>query len=154
MSENSISVSRLIDAPAEEIFEILTLPAKHPSLDASGTVISGTDQRIQNVGDVFVMNMNAEMMGGDYKTENHVTGLDPNKLIAWKPCPEGTSVEDNGWEWVYELQPEGSDSTTVTLTYSWEHVNPAVEKKVSFPLFGEKVLEESLERLASTVAGS
>lgn len=154
MSEKSITVSRLIDAPAEEIFEILTLPAKHPSLDASGTVISGTDQRIQNVGDVFVMNMNAEMMGGDYKTENHVTGLDPNKLIAWKPCPEGTSVEDNGWEWVYELQPEGSDSTTVTLTYSWEHVNPAVEKEVSFPLFGEKVLEESLERLASTVAGS
>ena len=117
MSEKSITVSRLIDAPAEEIFEILTLPAKHPSLDASGTVISGTDQRIQNVGDVFVMNMHAEMMGGDYKTENHVTGLDPNKLIAWKPCPEGTSVEDNGWEWVYELQPEGSDSTTVTLTY-------------------------------------
>lgn len=154
MSENSISVSRLIDAPAEEIFEVLTLPAKHPGLDASGTVISGTDQRIQNVGDVFVMNMHAEMMGGDYKTENHVTGLDPNKLIAWKPCPEGTSVEDNGWEWVYELQPEGSDSTTVTLTYSWEHANPKVTKKISFPLFGEKVLEESLERLASTVAGS
>ena len=154
MSEKSITVSRLIDAPAEEIFEILTLPAKHPSLDASGTVISGTDQRIQNVGDVFVMNMNAEMMGGDYKTENHVTGLDPNKLIAWKPCPEGTSVEDNGWEWEYELHPEGSDSTTVTLTYSWEHANPKVTKKISFPLFGEKVLEESLERLASTVAGS
>ena len=154
MSEKSITVSRLIDAPAEEIFEILTLPAKHPSLDASGTVISGTDQRIQNVGDVFVMNMNAEMMGGDYKTENHVTGLDPNKLIAWKPCPEGTSVEDNGWEWVYELQPEGSDSTTVTLPYAWEHANPKVTKKISFPLFGEKVLEESLERLASTVAGS
>ena len=154
MSEKSITVSRLIDAPAEEIFEILTLPAKHPTLDASGTVISGTDQRIQNVGDVFVMNMNAEMMGGDYKTENHVTGLDPNKLIAWKPCPEGTTVEDNGWEWVYELQPEGSDSTTVTLTYSWEHANPKVTKKISFPLFGEKVLEESLERLASTVAGS
>lgn len=154
MSEKSITVSRVIDAPAEEIFEVLTLPAKHPDLDASGTVVSGTDQRIQNVGDVFVMNMHAEMMGGDYKTENHVTGLDPNKLIAWKPCPEGTTVEDNGWEWVYELQPEGSDSTTVTLTYSWEHANPKVTKKISFPLFGEKVLEESLERLASTVAGS
>ena len=154
MSEKSITVSRVIDAPAEEIFEVLTLPAKHPSLDASGTVVSGTDQRIQNVGDVFVMNMHAEMMGGDYKTENHVTGLDPNKLIAWKPCPEGTTVEDNGWEWMYELQPEGSDSTTVTLTYSWEHANPKVTTKISFPLFGEKVLEESLERLASTVAGS
>ena len=154
MSEKSITVSRVIDAPAEEIFGVLTLPAKHPGLDASGTVISGTDQRIQQVGDVFVMNMNAEMMGGDYKMENHVTGLDPNKLIAWKPCPEGTSVEDNGWEWMYELQPEGSDSTTVTLTYSWEHANPKVEKKVSFPVFDQNVLEESLDKLAASVSGS
>ncbi|KMK70522.1 polyketide cyclase, partial [Kocuria rhizophila] len=64
------------------------------------------------------------------------------------------SVEDNGWEWMYELQPEGSDSTTVTLTYSWEHVNPAVEKKVSFPVFDTHVLKESLEKLAAAVSGS
>ena len=154
MSEKSISVSRVIDAPAEEIFAVLTLPARHPEFDASGTVVSGTDQRIQKVGDVFVMNMHAEALGGDYKMENHVTGLDPNKLIAWKPCQEGTPVEDNGWEWLYELEPQGSDSTNVTLTYSWEHVNPAVAKKISFPLFGEDVLERSLEGLASAVSGS
>ena len=153
MSEKSIQVSRLVDAPAEDIFEVLTLPAKHPGLDASGTVVSGSDQRIQQVGDVFVMDMNAEMMGGDYKMENHVTGFDPKKLLAWKPCPEGTSVEDNGWEWVYELEPQGSDSTRVTLTYSWENVNPQVEKKVSFPVFEQSVLEESLDKLAASVAG-
>lgn len=154
MSDTSITVSRVIDAPAEEIFEVLSLPAKHPQLDASGTVISGTDQRIQKVGDVFMMNMNAEAMGGDYKMENHVTGFDPNKLLAWKPCQEGTPVEENGWEWLYELEPQGPDSTQVTLTYSWANVHPDVLKQVSFPVFPESVLNESLENLASAVSGS
>ncbi|MDO4919146.1 SRPBCC domain-containing protein [Kocuria sp.] len=154
MKATHIDASRLIDAPAKDIFEILTLPAKHAQIDGSGTVVSGSDQRIQQVGDVFVMNMHAEHMGGDYKMENHVTGLEKDKLIAWKPCQEGTSVEDNGWEWMYELQPEGSDRTNVTLTYSWEHVNPAVLKKVSFPVFDTDVLKESLEKLAAAVSGS
>ena len=154
MSHTSVSVSRVINASAEEIFEVLSLPSKHPQLDASGTVISGTDQRIQKVGDVFVMNMNAEMMGGDYTMENHVTGFDPNKLLAWKPCQKGTSVEDNGWEWVYELEAQGPDSTKVTQTYTWANVNPKILKMVSFPVFSESVLEESLENLASAVSGS
>ena len=152
MSETSISANRVIDAPAEDIFEVLSLPAKHPRVDGSGTVVSGTDQRIQQVGDVFVMNMNSDVMGGDYKMENHVTGFDPKKLIAWKPCQEGTPVEKNGWEWMYELQSQGSDSTEVTLTYSWGDANPALLKKMSFPVFPESVLEESLENLAAAVS--
>lgn len=152
MSETSISANRVIDSPAEDIFEVLSLPAKHPQLDGSGTVVSGTDQRIQRVGDVFVMNMNWEALGGDYKMENHVTGFDPKKLIAWKPCQEGTPVEENGWEWMYELQPQGPDSTQVTLTYSWGDANPALRKKMSFPVFPESVLEDSLENLAAAVS--
>ena len=152
MSETSISASRVIDAPAEDIVEVLSLPAKHPQVDGSGTVVSGTDQRIQQTGDVFVMNMNAEAMGGDYKMENHVTGFDPNKLIAWKPCQEGTPIEHNGWEWMYELQPQGPDSTQVTLTYSWSDVHHKLLKKLSFPVFPESVLEESLENLAAAVS--
>lgn len=152
MSETSISANRVIDAPAEDIFEVLSLPAKHPQVDGSGTVVSGTDQRIQQVGDVFVMNMNSDVMGGDYKMENHVTGFDPKKLIAWKPCQEGTPVEKNGWEWMYELQSQGSNSTEVTLTYSWGDANPALLKKMSFPVFSESVLEESLENLAAAVS--
>ena len=151
MSEKSITVSRLIDAPAEEIFEILTLPAKHPSLDASGTVISGTDQRIQNVGDVFVMNMHAEMMGGDYVMHNHVTAFDENKMIGWQPAQEKNKDEPGGWEWLYELKPVDADSTEVSLTYDWSKVDEKLAKEVGFPAIPADDLEESLNLLAGAV---
>ena len=46
-----ITVSRTIDAPAPEIFDLLTLPARHREIDGSGFVVSDdrTD-RITSVG--------------------------------------------------------------------------------------------------------
>lgn len=150
MSENSISASRLIDAPADAIFDVLSLPSRHPQIDGSGTVVSGDDQRIQQVGQVFVMNMNGEHMGGDYVMENTVSGFDENKLLAWRPKPQGAELE--GWEWIWELEPQGPGATLVTETYSWEHATPEAKKAVSFPLFEEGALEGSLERLAAAVS--
>lgn len=150
MSENSISASRVIDAPADAIFDVLSLPSRHRQIDGSGTVVSGDDQRIQEVGQVFVMNMNGEHMGGDYVMENTVSGFDENKLLAWKPQPQGAALE--GWEWIWELEPQGPGATLVTETYSWEHATPEARKAVSFPLFEEGALEHSLERLATAVS--
>lgn len=150
MSEHSISASRVIDAPADAIFDVLSLPSRHRRIDGSGTVVSGGDQRIQQVGQVFVMNMNGEHMGGDYVMENTVSGYDENKLLAWRPKPQGAELE--GWEWIWELEPQGPGATLVTETYSWEHASPEARKAVSFPLFEEGALEQSLERLAAAVS--
>lgn len=150
MSENSLSASRVIDAPADAIFDVLSLPSRHRQIDGSGTVVSGDDQRIQKVGQVFVMNMNGEHMGGDYVMENTVSGYDENKLLAWKPKPQGAELE--GWEWIWELEPQGPGATLVTETHSWEHATPEAKKAVSFPLFEEGALEHSLERLAAAVS--
>ncbi|MBE8527152.1 SRPBCC domain-containing protein, partial [Amycolatopsis sp. H6(2020)] len=106
----------------------------------------------QKVGDVFRMNMHGDHMGGDYKTENHVTGFDENKLISWKTAPEGT--EPPGWEWVWELESTGSDSTDVRLTYDWSAVDPQFAREVGFPLVSEEQLESSLDKLAAAVAGA
>lgn len=150
MSENSMSASRVIDAPADAIFDVLSLPSRHRQIDGSGTVVSGDDQRITRVGQVFVMNQNGEHMGGDYVMENTVTGYDQNKLLAWRPKPQGEELE--GWEWIWALEPQGPDSTLVTETYSWEHATPEARKAVSFPLFEQGALEHSLERLAAAVS--
>jgi hypothetical protein len=150
MSEHSISASRVIDAPADAIFDVLTLPSRHKEIDGSGTVVSGDDQRIMQVGQVFVMNMNGEHMGGDYVMENTVSGYDENKLLAWRPKPQGAELQ--GWEWIWELEPQGPEATLVTETYSWEHASPESKKAVSFPLFEEHALEQSLERLAAAVS--
>jgi hypothetical protein len=107
-----ITVSRIIDAPAREIFDVLTLPARHREIDGSGFVVSDdrTD-RITGVGQV------------------------------------------SGWEWMWELQADGSDATEVTLTYDWDKVTDrALLQKVSFPLVSQDQLEESLANLAAAVA--
>ncbi|RAD02849.1 hypothetical protein, partial [Burkholderia multivorans] len=70
-NEKSITVTRTIDHPTKEIFDVLTLPDNHTQFDGSGMGQSAEkSQRIQGVGDVFVMNMHAEAMGGDYQMHN------------------------------------------------------------------------------------
>ena len=139
MPETSLSASRVVDAPADAIFEVLTLPVNHPRIDGSGMVVTGTDQRIQKVGDVFVMNMNAEPMGGDCVMENTVTGYDENELLAWRR--------------VWELEPQGPGSTRVTETYSWAGVSQDVLKQVSFPVVEQEAPDSSLGDPGAGVSG-
>lgn len=151
--QKSITVSRTIDAPAPEIFDVLTLPQRHKEIDGSGFVVSDdrTD-RITAVGQVFTMNMTGDHMGGDYQTENHVTGYDPNTLVAWTTAPAGS--EPPGWEWMWELKAQGPDSTDVTLTYDWSKVtDKQVLQQVHFPLVAKEQLEASLGNLATAVSG-
>ena len=151
--QTNVVVTRVIDASAEDIFRLLSNPERHHELDGSGMVVSDekTD-RISAVGDVFTMNMHNDKMG-DYKTENHVTGFDPKKLIAWQTAPAGT--EPKGWQWIWELQDLGPDSTEVTLTYDWSNVtDKETLKKVNFPMVSKDDLEESLNKLAAAVSGA
>ena len=152
-NDTQITVSRTIDAPAQAIFDVLSNPERHPALDGSGFVISDDrSDRITATGQTFRMNMSGDHMGGDYQTDNHVTGYDENKLLAWQTAPAG--VEPPGWEWVWELKAEGSDSTAVTLTYDWSKVtDQALLAKIGFPLVSAEQLDESLNLLAAEVAG-
>ncbi|GAB3495058.1 SRPBCC family protein [Flexivirga lutea] len=153
MSDDTrISVSRTIDAPAAAIFEVLTLPANHVRLDGSGFVRSavGTD-RISGTGDVFTMNMEGDHMGGEYQTDNHVTGYEKDKLLAWQTAPAGT--QPPGWEWVWELTPQGPDQTEVTQTYDWSRVtDKELLSQNLFPLVSRDQLEDTLAKVAELVA--
>ena len=151
-NDNRIIVSRSIDAPAPEIFDVLTLPSRHREIDGSGFVVSDdrTD-RITGVAQVFRMNMTGDHMGGDYQTENYVTGYDKNSLLAWQTAPAGT--EPPGWEWMWELKATGPDSTDVTLTYDWDKVtDAALLQKLSFPLVSQDQLKDSLANLTAAVS--
>ena len=151
--ETKVVVSRVVDAPADRVFEVLTDPHQHVQLDGSGFV-RGLDHgdRIERTGQNFRMNMSGDHMGGDYQTDNHVVGFDPNHLLAWRTAPAGT--EPPGWEWVWELDGQDADRTEVTLTYDWSAVtDQALLEKVSFPLVTEEELEASLGNLAAAVTG-
>lgn len=149
--DNKITVERTINASSADLFDVLTNPVRHVELDGSGFVKgdAGAD-RIQQVGDVFTMDMEGDHMGGEYQTDNHVTGYSPNQLVAWQTAPAGT--EPPGWQWVWELQSQGSDSTDVRLTYDWSNVtDEELLKKVSFPLVSQEQLDDSLVRLEQAV---
>ena len=95
--------------------------------------------------------MTGDHMGGEYQTDNLVTGYDQDRLVAWKTAPAG--LEPPGWEWVWELDSDAPDATTVRLTYDWGKVtDPQILSKVRFPLVEAKQLEASLDNLASAVS--
>lgn len=151
--QKRITVQRTIDAPTQAVFDVLSNPARHPELDGSGFVVSDekTD-RITGTGQVFRMNMTGPHMGGDYQTDNTVTGYGANHLLAWQTAPADTPPP--GWQWTWELAAQGSESTDVTLTYDWSNVtDPDLLKKVRFPLVSQSQLEDSLGRLAAAVSG-
>jgi hypothetical protein len=152
--DKQITVSRTIDASAQEIFAILSNPERHVELDDSGFVRSDEkSNRIQKVGDVFTMNMSGDHMGGEYQTDNHVVGYSENSLLAWETAPAGTTPP--GWEWVWRLEQQGPDQTLVTHTYDWSKVTDKdILSKVSFPLVSQSQLEGSLAKLAEVSAGS
>lgn len=152
MTEHKITATRTIDAPADAVFNVLSNPEWHARVDGSGLVQSDdVSDRITHVGQKFVMNMEWNKMGGSYKTENYVVGYDENKLLAWKTATEGD--EPPGWQWIWELQSQGSETTEVSVTYDWSHVtDKEVLKKVSFPAIPQEDLETSLENLAAAVA--
>lgn len=154
MAENKIIVQRTINAPSAEVFEVLSNPERHVELDGSGFIKSDEkSNRIEQVGDVFTMNMEGDHMGGEYQTENHVVGYDENKLLAWQTAPAGS--EPPGWQWVWELESEGSDTTLVRLTYDWDKVtDQGLLEKVGFPLVKEEQLEASLVKLDEAVSGA
>lgn len=151
-TETHVTVSRTIDASAKDIFEVLSNPERHAQLDGSGFVRSDEkSDRITGSGQVFRMNMQGDHMGGEYQTDNTVTGYRDNHLLVWQTAPADTPPP--GWEWKWELEAEGSDTTTVTLTYDWAKVTDKdLLKKISFPLVSESQLEDSLNALAEQVA--
>ncbi|KQR97312.1 polyketide cyclase [Williamsia sp. Leaf354] len=151
--QTSVTVERLIDASAKDVFDILTNPKRHVELDGSGFVRGDENgERISAVGDVFTMNMDGPHMGGEYKTDNHVSGFAKDKLVAWKTAPAGT--EPPGWEWLWELDSQGPDSTLVRLTYDWSKVtDKKLLEQIKFPLVSEGELEDSLGRLAAATTG-
>lgn len=153
MTDNAqVIVERTIDAPVDVVFNILSNPERHHEIDGSGFIRSVDHaDRIHEVGQVFTMNMQGNHMGGEYKTDNHVSGYAKDKLLAWQTAPAGT--EPPGWEWLWELESQGPDETLVRHTYDWSKVtDKKLLEKVKFPLVTKDQLTNTLGRLAAATS--
>lgn len=113
---DTVSVHRLIPAPAAAIFDLLADPSRHQDIDGSGTVLGprSSGSRRLGLGDTFGMSMR---MGVSYSTRNVVVEFEPNRRIAWQTlaaAPFDKIV--TGRVWRYELEPV-EDGTMVTETW-------------------------------------
>ncbi|CAN5673258.1 hypothetical protein BH20ACT2_BH20ACT2_18660 [soil metagenome] len=138
-----LSDSRVIAAPAEEIFAVLADPSHHQDFDGSGSVrdARGPSRKLA-LGDTFGMDMRIVL---PYRITNTVVEYEEGRLIAWRHF--------HGHRWRYELESVDG-ATRVTESFDWS-------RALTGPVLGwtgiaERNLQSitaTLERLDTLVAG-
>ena len=97
----------VIDAPAQQIFDLIADPRCHPLFDGSGTLqgsISGPERLY--LGAKFGMDMKVKV---PYRITNRVVDFDESRKISWCHLMK--------WTWSYELKDLGAGRTEVTETF-------------------------------------
>ncbi len=139
MADQMVSVSRVIPASPEAIFDVLASPQGHVDMDGSGTVkgLITDDERLA-LGSTFRMNMR---MGMPYRMGSTVKEFEENRLIAW--------AHFGRHRWRFELEPvEGG--TKVTETFDWStSIFPKGIELLGYPKSHPKHMAATLDRLAA-----
>jgi uncharacterized protein YndB with AHSA1/START domain len=147
---NTVSVERMIKAPAREIFALLADAGRHSSFDGSSTVDHADSASIPlELGTKFSMRMRGrpETLFLPYTMSNTVIEFEPDRRIAWQPTTFGGLV--GGRIWRYELTPT-EDGTLVRETWdvSQDRQRPML-KMGSTPRHAEDGMRATLARIAA-----
>lgn len=139
-----VHATRIIKAPAAEIFELIADPARQPEWDGNDNLAEApTGQRITDADQEFTMHLT----NGQSRT-NYVVEFTEGRLIAWKPAPTGEEPRGHLFRW--ELQPVDDTTTEVTHTYDWTQLTDEsrFERARSYT---ETALANSVNRLSLKV---
>jgi uncharacterized protein YndB with AHSA1/START domain len=149
---DTVSVERVIKAPAREIFALLADAGRHPSFDGSGTVDHASSPSIPlELGTTFSMRMRGrpETLFLPYTMTNTVIEFEPDRRIAWQPTTFGGLV--GGRIWRYELTPT-DDGTLVRETWDLSKDRQRLMLKMgSMPRQTEDGMRATLARIAALV---
>jgi uncharacterized protein YndB with AHSA1/START domain len=146
MSNDVLTVERVIPAPPERIFELLADPTRHCEIDGSGTLVESKEpSRRLALGDTFGMSMK---MGVPYSMVSTIIELEENRRIAWQTRGPGRiGSKAGGRIWRYELEPVDGGTR---VRESWDITR---ESPLTKPLVGfsrgktKKNMEATLERI-------
>lgn len=157
-TSRKIQASKVIDAPAADIYALLSDPARHTELDGAGMLrgVEGESQPLLAIGQTFTMNMHQDALG-DYRMINAVTALVPGARIGWSPKMDPTcelasklgDMEVSGHTFTYDLN-ETDSGTEVTETYDWMSVKDEEFLKM-LPIVSEDDLKGTLDKLEEAV---
>ncbi|WP_198037161.1 SRPBCC family protein [Nocardia sp. BMG51109] len=146
-----MEVSRLIPAPADAVFAVLTDPKGHVDIDASGMLIDAEGEPVRRAGDRFLVHMDREALGdiplGRYDVEVVITALVPDEEIAWQIEARGRNLRHT---YGYRLAP-AEEGTLVTSYYDWSEVDEKIKRRFAFPVIPESSLKATLGILERTV---
>jgi len=151
MAEDVVTVEKVIHAPPEVIFGLLTDASRHPEVDGSGGVVKpkpDTPERL-GPGSVFGMSMR---LGVPYSTVNTVVEYEENRRIAWRTAPLGFAGRFSGGRiWRYQLEPaEGG----TLVQESWDVTNDKQRSilKVVAAKQMKRAMEKTLDRIEELTA--
>jgi uncharacterized protein YndB with AHSA1/START domain len=154
MDGNTVSVDRVIKAPASRIFALLADAGNHASFDGSESVNHASKESVPlSMGSKFGMAMRGrkETLFLPYRTTNTVIEYQPDRRIAWKTTALGGLV--GGRIWRYELSP--TDGGTL-VRETWD-VSQDKQKWMitsgSMPRLTAQGIRATLERIAKLLEG-
>ena len=151
MQGNTISVERVINAPAGEIFAMIADAGRHSSFDGSGTVHHSSEKsQPLELGSKFGMSMRGrpETLFVPYRTTNTVIEFEPDRRIAWQTRMGPLGVI-GGRIWRYELSPvEGGTLVRETWDVSQDRQRPML-RVGAMPKQAEDGMRATLERIAA-----
>jgi uncharacterized protein YndB with AHSA1/START domain len=135
-----VAATRIVPAPAEEIFDLLADPTRHAEIEGSGTVreVRGrrTPERL-SLGATFGMSMR---WGAPYTIRNEVVEFDEDRLIGWRHFA--------GHIWRYRLDPLGPDSTKVTEEFDPRPSRyPRATRLLGWERRNQRAIEQTLANL-------
>ncbi len=157
-TDDRISATRRIAAPAAAIFAIVTDPAGQVAIDGSHMLVAAPDAaRLEAVGDTFSMDMDREALGdlplGKYQVLNTVTRFERDRLLEWNV---GSAERGPlGHVYGYTLEPIGEDATDVTSYCDWSGISDALRERIAhWPIVPKMALISTLEKLDALAVGS
>jgi hypothetical protein len=111
---HKVSRSVEVRAPAAELFDLVADPRRHAELDGSGTVkerVSGPDR----LGEGSTFSVKMTQRGFPYRITSRVTEFDEGRVVEWR--------HPMGHRWRWEFDPQSPESTRVTETFDYSHVD-------------------------------
>ncbi|MGA9494081.1 MAG: SRPBCC family protein [Mycobacterium sp.] len=153
MTNDTITATITIPAPAETVFDVLADPTTHAAIDGTGWVREAIDSGpLTDTGQIFRVAMyHDNHPAKSYEMANKVVVFDRPDAIAWEPGQDAArdgNLSFGGWIWRYDLRDEGPSDAHVTLTYDWSAVPPELREHIQFPPFDPAHLENSLKHLS------
>lgn len=151
MQGNTVSVERVIKAPAEQIFALVADAGRHSAFDGSGTLDhTAEESQPLSLGAKFGMSMRGrpESLFLPYRTTNTVIEFEPDRRIAWKTTM-GPLGLIGGRIWRYELsQADGGTLVRETWDVSQDRQRPMLTLG-GMPKQAEDGMRATLERIAA-----